>query len=392
MQGAVREIALELVRADGRRVPVLVNATLRRSDAGRPELVRISVFDASDRRRYEQELLQARAAAEDRAAAATALAHVAEGVVLVDGDGAVRVINPAAERIFGVFAADALGLRLDAVVRGWTALAERIAPSSAPVVVPVSIAGSTRWLAVTAEVAPEGTVYTLRDVTQERRLDDFRDDIVAIVSHELRTPLAGIGGAARTLAALGDRLEDSERGELLDVVVSQTDRLTAIVEKMLLTQRLDAGEIAAERRMVDVGDVAGRAVAAFPSHAVRLQIEGEPVAEADAALLEQVIVNLLDNATKYGSPGAEVRVVVERARSHVRLAVVDSGPGVPAADRERIFEKFFRSDPDQASGVGGSGLGLYIARELVRRMRGRIRLEDCDGGSAFVVELPGAPG
>jgi PAS domain S-box-containing protein len=162
MQGSVREIALELVRSDGSRLPVLVNAALKQDASGRPLLVRITIFDASDRRRYERELLHARTEAETRAAAATALEHVTEGVVLVDDDGRIRLLNPAAEHIFGVSASEVRGLPLTAVSPDWHTVAPRIpvlggddlpAPS---VVVPLALRGETRWLAASGEIGARG--------------------------------------------------------------------------------------------------------------------------------------------------------------------------------------------------------------------------------------------
>jgi signal transduction histidine kinase len=111
------------------------------------------------------------------------------------------------------------------------------------------------------------------------------------------------------------------------------------------------------------------------------------MAVGDPMWLEQVIVNLLDNAMKYGSD-REVRVRVERHRSSARVTIADDGPGVAAEDHERIFEKFFRVDPGQLTGVAGTGLGLYISREIVRRMQGRVGLLPSDDGAIFFVDLP----
>jgi len=399
MQGHVRELALELVRADGSRFPVLVNAALRHDDAGQPLSVRITVFDATDRRRYERQLLEARADAETRALAATALAHVAEAVVAVDDDGRVALMNPAAERLFGIADDDARGLLPRAIAPGWELVAEHVEvrrageEPHAPRIVPLAFRGATRWIAASAEGAPRGaTVYTLRDVTEERRLEELRDDIVAIVSHELRTPLAGVYGAAATLRSLGDRLDAPARSSLLQVIGEQSERLVAVVEKMLLTQRLDRGEVGVARDVVEVGSVAERAAASVRGalRAARIEVAApEPLeAEADPLTLEQVLVNLIDNAVKYG--GDDVRVAVERAGANVRVTVADTGPGVPEGERERIFDRFHRLDPAQSRGVGGTGLGLYIARELVRRMQGRIGVLADAPQSTFYVDLPAA--
>jgi PAS domain S-box-containing protein len=397
MQGRVGEIALELVRADGRRVPVLVGAASKEDASGRPRLVRFTVFDATDRRRYERELLQARLEAEARGAAAEALEHVAEGVVLVDDDGRIRLLNPGAARILGAAEDDVRGLPLTAIAPGWAPVAARIPVARGdeppvPEVVPLEVGGATRWLAAAASSAREGVVYTLRDVTEERRLEHLRDDLVAIVSHELRTPLAGVYGAARTLTSLGDSLGEAQRRELVEMIGEQSERLTRIVDQILLTGRLDRGELAPVRAAFElvsaVERTVGAARAAHPDRELVLEA-AEPVeVEGDAGLFEQALANLVDNALRYSPPPGEVRVSVTRVRTYGRVTVADSGPGVRPADRERIFERFVHIDPAGSSGTAGVGLGLYIARELVARMNGRLSLLPGEGGAAFHVDLP----
>lgn len=399
MQQDVRELAFEIVRADGRRVPVLVNARLKLDDEGEASLIRLTVFDATDRRRYERELLHARAEAESRAAAASALQHVSEGVLLVDDDTVVVVLNPAASRILNVGDAVAVGTRIGSLVPGWESVVTRI-PVGRPhepatsVVLPFAVAGDTCWVAASGETAPNGIVYTLRDVTAERRLEDFRDDIVAIVSHELRTPLAGVYGAALTLEAHGDSLGAEQRENLIKMIVEQSGRLSRILEEVLMTQRLDSGDLTIERTRFDVDEILARVVASTASWQGALPVHvaaaDDSAAQGDPELFEQVLVNLLDNAMKYSPSTGEVRVRIERHRSSIRLTVADDGPGVAIEDEERIFQKFYRVDPGQANGVTGTGLGLYISREIVRRMRGRIGLLPSVRGATFFVDLPAA--
>jgi PAS domain S-box-containing protein len=400
MQGSVREIALELVCADGRRLPVLVNAVMKYDPSGEPLVVRVTVFDATERRQYERALLEARGEAEARAAAATALQHVTEGVVLVDEDGRIRLLNPAAEAIFGVVEDEVRGLPLATVSADWPSIAGRIPvvggvdPPSAAIVVPLELAGTTRWLAVTGKLAPVGTVYTLRDVTEQRELDEFRDDIITVVSHELRTPLAGVYGAAQTLVSLGDRIGDGERRQLVGVIGEQSGRLVRIVEEILLTQRLDANDVTPARRVFDVGSAVERVVASTQiwraARKVVVATVADVEAEGDPVLFEQVLVNLVDNAVRYSPAATDVQVTVSRFRAHVRVTVADSGPGIAPSDRERIFEKFFRVDPEQATGTSGTGLGLYIARELAQRMHGSVGLLQADAGATFYVDVPAA--
>jgi PAS domain S-box-containing protein len=193
MQGEVREIAVELVRADGSRLPVLMNSIVVRDDTGTARLVRTTAFDASERRRYERELLRARTEAESRARAAVALAHIAEGVLLLGEDGEIQLMNRAAERILGVELPTVAGQSAAAALPGWDDVAARIRVAAlddvqAPEVVPLARPGRELWLSVSASGAGGATVYTVRDVTAERQIDQIQSDMIAIVSHELRTP------------------------------------------------------------------------------------------------------------------------------------------------------------------------------------------------------------
>ena len=158
-----------------------------------------------------------------------------------------------------------------------------------------------------------------------------------------------------------------------------------------LTNQLDRGELTIEREPVDVGDLVRATCDAMASQVtpvVEIDPELAP-ASADSDRLQQVLVNLLDNAVKYG--GAPVAVRVTSDNGVVRITVSDSGAGISPSDQDRIFEKFYRADPGLARAPSGTGLGLYISRELVRRMGGRLDVESQPGaGATFVVELPSA--
>jgi PAS domain S-box-containing protein len=396
MQGAVREIALELIQADGGLLPVLLNSTMVRDEAGAPRIVRTTVFNATDRRRYERELLQARADAESRARAALALAHVDDGVLLVSTDGRVDVLNAAGERILGVSAEDAIGREAGDVVPGWAAIAAHV-PIGGPgdrattVVLPVTRGGYEQWLATAGVESGDGVVYTFRDVSAEHRLEQLRNDMVATVSHELRTPLTGVSGSAQTLLAHYDSLDDATRRQLLELIVGEGERLTTVVDKILLTGRLAAGSAEAQSEAFDVAAVVANVRDSLPAGAqTRLVVEVDQGIRVSGqpGTTEQILASLVDNAIKY-SAGA-VRVRVEPGQPFVRLTVADEGPGIPLAERDRIFERFYRLDPDQQRGVGGTGLGLYIAKQLTARMGGRIGVLPSDRGTTVYVDMPAA--
>jgi PAS domain S-box-containing protein len=394
MQGEVREIAVELLREDGTRMPVLMSSTLVRDGEGEARLVRTTFFDASERRRYERELLRARAEAESRARAALALDHVDDAVVLVAVSGRVEVMNAAAERILGVAAAAVLGRPANDAIPGWPLVAEAAAPGPpedprAAEVVPLQRDGHEQWLAVVAVDAGDAVVYTIRDVTADRRLERMRTDLVAIVSHELRTPLTGVYGAATTLLARADDLGAEDRHAMLELLVEQARRLSVIVDQILLTSRLETGNVVADFADFDVVDVfgdLGRTTAPGEAHRLIVDVEPGIRIRGDLDRLRQVLTNLLDNALKYSA--GPVRAAAEARELTARITVSDEGPGIPPGEQERIFEKFYRLDPQQQSGVGGTGLGLYVARELVERMDGRIGLLRREHGATFYVDVP----
>jgi signal transduction histidine kinase len=186
---------------------------------------------------------------------------------------------------------------------------------------------------------------------------------------------------------------------LLAVIAGESDRLARIVDQVLAASRLDSGSFAFSVEHCDPGPLALEVVEAARAHApdgvaIDLARGGDlPTVTADPDMLRQVLSNLVENAVKYSPSGGHVHVSLERQAGRVLFAVRDHGLGIPLQEQERIFEKFFRLDPNLTRGVGGTGLGLYICRELVRRMNGRIWVASREGeGSTFFFELPATGG
>jgi signal transduction histidine kinase len=223
----------------------------------------------------------------------------------------------------------------------------------------------------------------------------MRQDLVATVSHELRTPLAAIYGSALTLRRGDVTLDLDLRNKLLDVIADEADRLATIVNDLLLASQLDSGKQKANIQHCDPRQIAESAIDAARMHLpegvhLELSAEGElPAVAADAGQLSQVISNLIENAIKYSPEGGTIEVALEPGDRHVLFAISDPGLGIPPREQQRIFQKFYRLDPHMSRGIGGTGLGLYICRELVRRVNGRIWVEsDGSSGSIFFVEIP----
>ena len=338
--------------------------------------------------------------AERGANAARALAYVADGVVLLDREGIVRHWNPAAAAITGVAEEEALGERVEDVLPAWESLSAHMPlvrpgeQAARPVTVPLTIQGRELWVSASGVDFGEGTVYALSDVTDEHALETARAEFVATASHELRTPLAAVYGAIRTLRRDDLQLTDEEENAFLEMIESETGHLSQIVDQILLAGQLDAGAVEIELGECNPADVASAVIESASVHlpdgvSLRLARNGTQRIVCDENKLRQVLTNLIDNAIKYSPDGGQVEIRLAAEDGECLIQVADEGLGIPSSELERIFEKFYRLDPQQTRGVGGSGLGLYICRELVERMNGRIEVDSEPGrGSRFTVALP----
>ncbi|MDX6515474.1 MAG: hypothetical protein QOH73_1140 [Gaiellaceae bacterium] len=360
------------------------------------ELARRASVALENARLYEE--------VERQAQAAGVLASVADGVFLVDGRGRIQLWNRAAEAITGLRADAVQGKRVADVLAGWEEL-EGIVPvvstpgtEEQPETVPLDVDGKELWLSVSGVRSGDGTVFAFRDLTATRVVEAMKSDFVATVSHELRTPLAAIYGAAMTVNRSDVELEPEIKMRLLEVIVEESDRLARIVNDLLLASQLEARRLATNVERCDPRAIAENVVATAQLAApegIELVVRGSRAAavSADGGHLHQVLANLVDNAIKYSPGGGKVELALQAEGGSVRFLVRDQGLGIPRGEHRRIFEKFYRLDPNMTGGVGGTGLGLYICRELVRRLGGRIWVEpNQPRGSVFVVEVPRAEG
>jgi two-component system phosphate regulon sensor histidine kinase PhoR len=338
---------------------------------------------------------------------ARVLEHVDDGVFLVDEGGLIQHWNPAAEAITGLAAEDVLDRAAKEAIPGWESMGAIVPVASMPgpgsteaKTVPLELDGRELWLSISGVAFDDGVVYAFRNLTEERALDELKGEFVATVSHELRTPLAAIYGSAQTLLRRDIELEPTSKERLLAVIASESERLTRIVSDILLANKIDSGRLHLERHPLDVGLLASEVVeqmrnvfAAREDVVIELDAGDEAAFVAcDADKLRQVLINLVDNAVKYSPDGGSVKVRIEPNEHRLRLLVLDEGLGIAHGEQRRIFGKFYRVDPQQTRGVGGTGLGLYISRELVRLMGGRLSVTSKENqGSTFVVELPREP-
>ena len=329
------------------------------------------------------------------------LANIADGIVAVDRDGHVVLWNSAAEEITGVPQEEAIGLTTLQVLQRRLESPVTETPSRQRLV-SITRGAEEVWLSLSEAVmrdplgAVAGRIFAFRDISADRRVEEVKSDFVAAVSLQLRAPLTSIYGFAETLLRQDVLFGDAERQTFLRYIASESERLTEIVDQLLNVARLDAGDLHVEPEPIDVASVVSEVVDSAGDagvgngHRFEVDLPSEPLAaEADRDKLRQVFSILVENALKYSPDGGTVTVGARRKEDAVEVRVVDEGIGIPAAEQERIFRKFYRAEPTARDGAGGTGLGLFIAKELVTAMGGRIWVESAEGeGASFAFELP----
>jgi len=219
-----------------------------------------------------------------------------------------------------------------------------------------------------------------------------KDEFVATVSHELRTPLTVLLGAAQTLLRLDDRVSPGERDRLLHTAVKQGQRLQLLIEDVLLVAAAEHGNLATEMTTVIAARFAEDLLADLPDDLrLRVHLGNTPVDAAfvsDRHRLHQIVMNLVGNAGKY-APEGPIEIVISSSDDEVSIGVVDHGPGIPASDRERVFDRFIQLDQTSTRSQGGTGLGLFICRKLASQLGAALELRATDGGGCtFTVTLP----
>jgi two-component system sensor histidine kinase KdpD len=240
-------------------------------------------------------------------------------------------------------------------------------------------------------------VHLVEDMERVKRTvetERLRSALLTSISHDLKTPLAAVLGAAGTLRDLAAKLTDAEKAELLATVIDESERLNRFIANLLDMTKLEAGAVAPNAAPHDPREVVGsalrRADKILSGHRVELELAGDlPMLDLDAVLFEQALFNLLDNASKYAPAGTTIRLRGWRDADAVFLQVLDEGEGIPTADLEHIFDKFYRVQKgDQVR--AGTGLGLAIARGFIEAMHGTIGAANRTdrNGAVFTIRLP----
>ncbi|MFA7235301.1 MAG: ATP-binding protein [Phycisphaeraceae bacterium] len=356
------------------------------------------------------------------------LASMIEGVLAVDLDERVISFNRAAGNLLKL-SPSAVGRSIQEVIRN-TSLQQFVshalistspaqadlvlridttpAPGTVPGIAPApgmdaDVEGDERYLQAQAAALNDaagvriGALIVLHDVTRLRRLEMVRRDFVANVSHEVKTPITAIKGAVETLIDAGET-EYEQQQRFFQMISRQADRLSAIVEDLLALARIeqDTERDHIELNPVDLCQVIRSAVEVCEHMAkarritLRLAAAQPMEVSANAPLLEQAVVNLIDNAVKYSPEGTTVTVRCGRDAEGVTLAVADEGVGIEPEHLPRLFERFYRTDKARSRAQGGTGLGLAIVKHIAQAHHGRVSVESRVGkGSTFRIHLPG---
>jgi two-component system phosphate regulon sensor histidine kinase PhoR len=327
------------------------------------------------------------------------LSRMSDGVALLDDQGRVTMLNPAAEQIFGQREAQALGHSAAEVFRHhqlfdlWQGCVE----SGKPDAVTVEIGLEHTFLQAVAtplgKTLPGSTLMLFQDLTRLRRLETVRRDFIANVSHELRTPLASLQALSETLQE--GALEDPANGRrFLGLMQTEIDTIDQIIRELLELSMIESGKVPLSIQPV-------QPAALWSGVATRMQLQSErnglrlenecpedlPPVKADPVRIEQVMINLLHNAIKFTPPGGTITVSAKAQGGEVQFSIRDTGVGISGEDLSRIFERFYKADRSRSG--GGTGLGLAIARHIVESHGGRIWAESAEGkGSTFFFTLP----
>jgi two-component system, OmpR family, phosphate regulon sensor histidine kinase PhoR len=343
----------------------------------------------------------------ERARLEATLTQMTDGVLIADSQGRIQMTNPAAEKLFGegetlVGKSVSIALRHHQLIETWRKCQQSGEVQSDSVELPAT----RKFLQLIAipDQHAGGAILLVQDLTRIRRLETVRRDFISNVSHELRTPLASLKALTETLQ--DGALEDpSAAHRFLGRIQTEVDALTQMATELLELSRIESGQVPLELKPISPAKLLSSAADRMNMQAERagliMQVDCPadlPLIRADLPRLEQVLVNLIHNAVKFTPPGGEVALSASTkplalqgrgvgGEGAILFSVRDTGPGIPADDLPRIFERFYRVDRSRTG--GGTGLGLSIARHLIEAHGGRIWAESREGeGSTFHFTIP----
>ncbi|MFQ5901981.1 MAG: ATP-binding protein [Thermodesulfobacteriota bacterium] len=325
------------------------------------------------------------------------LEEVEEGILVIDREGDTLYVNSSFKRAFSIHS-EVKGDSFHEILshKSLIKAIEEAINSQDITTREVTLKGA-RDKALKLKSIPfkQGLICFFHDITEERRLEKIKRDFVSNVSHELRTPLANIKGYTETL--LDGALEEKENlRSFLSVISKHAARMTGLIDDLLILSRLEVQEIPISLSRVDIKETISSTLHSLEKQAERKDItlsshcdDNKLILEADQEGIEQVLINLIDNAIKYTPEGGKVSLNAFAIDSGVQVNIEDTGIGIPQKDIPRIFERFYRVDKGRSREMGGTGLGLAIVKHIIQVHRGHITVSSSPGkGSLFSIHLP----
>jgi two-component system phosphate regulon sensor histidine kinase PhoR len=322
-----------------------------------------------------------------------------DGVILVNGEGSVTLINPSAEKMFSTNLDGTQGDSLIEVVRQyqivdlWKKTLESGKTQTTTIQTSLEKENIQVIASLLGAVLPGEVLLLFQDLTLLRKLETIRKDFVSNISHELRTPLASLKALSETLQ--NGALQDSNVStKFLKQMDDEIDNLTQMVQELLELSKIESGRVPLEKKNYPIEEVIFRPVERMRLQAERSGISIEtditstlPNLNVDLMRIQQVFVNLIHNAIKFTPPGGRITVSAIKESNRIIFSITDTGIGIPPGDLERIFERFYKSDRSRST--GGTGLGLSISKHIIEAHGGSIWVESIQSeGSTFYIALP----
>ena len=329
----------------------------------------------------------------------TILLHMTDGIIAFNMKGDIILINPAAKKflsirpedntfedIFGKFE---LGINMEKIIylENWTSTEQRIQVEDRYVNVFFAPFKDEKE-------RPDGVIAVIQDITEHVKLDNIQKEFVADVSHELKTPITSIMGYADTLLEGG--YDEETKIKFLNVISSESRRMARLVTDLLTLSRYDSNKKKTKKELFDLGELVKKSQEKLAieikkkNHDVKCFVTADvPPVYADKDDIERVVLNILSNSIKYTKDGGEIKIYVGFVYTDAYIKIIDNGYGIPEEDLSRIFERFYRVDKARTRELGGSGLGLSIAKEILDKNKGSIDIKSKPGkGTEVVIRIP----
>lgn len=333
----------------------------------------------------------------------TLVENSVNGIMVVDPEDCIVYVNPVAMRLLEMRRSDVGHKYVEAIqeydiINSLDSAREQDRIVSRELVMHV-LGGKTVQMSAMPLKTPEslnlGLLLILNDISELKRLETVRKDFIANVSHELKTPVSSIKGYAETI--LGDpAISDETRQEFLKIIYDETSRLSTMINSLMELTRLETFQFGVNKTDIDLTCVVRTSLDIMKKRSylktIGLKYQGPAdslVINSDPDMINQVLVNLLENAINYSPEGTEIKVQLENENDRIKISVADQGCGIPEREQSRIFERFYRVDKDRSRKTGGTGLGLSVVKHMVENLGGSVGVSSVAGqGATFYFYLP----